>query len=67
VPGLSKRIPIVALTAYASERDRERFLRLGMNDYLAKPHSIEQLAEVIEANLKGGPGSASGLGFAQSF
>jgi len=67
VPGLSKRIPIVALTAYASEKDRERFLRLGMNDYLAKPHSIAQLAEVIEANLKGSPGVVSGLGFAQSF
>ncbi|MFU2208690.1 ATP-binding protein [Solidesulfovibrio sp. C21] len=52
VPGLAKRIPIVALTAYASEKDRERFLRLGMNDYLAKPHTIEQLGEVLEANLK---------------
>ncbi|MFP5258876.1 MAG: ATP-binding protein, partial [Acidobacteriota bacterium] len=55
VPGVSKRIPVVALTAYAGEKDRERFLRLGMNDYLAKPHSIEQLAEVLEANLKGRP------------
>ncbi len=54
IPGVSKRIPIVALTAYASERDRERFLRLGMNDYLAKPHTIEQLAEVLEGNLKPG-------------
>jgi CheY-like chemotaxis protein len=59
VPGLSKRIPVVALTAYASEKDRERFLRLGMNDYLAKPHSIEQLAEVLEANLKGAAGASS--------
>ncbi|MHC1787973.1 ATP-binding protein [Solidesulfovibrio sp.] len=59
VPGLSKRIPVVALTAYASERDRERFLRLGMNDYLAKPHTIEQLAEVLEANLKGTTGAQS--------
>ncbi|WP_233489621.1 PAS domain-containing sensor histidine kinase [Solidesulfovibrio fructosivorans] len=55
VPGLVKRIPIVALTAYASEKDRERFLRLGMNDYLAKPHTIEQLGEVLEANLKREP------------
>jgi len=56
VPGVSKRMPVVALTAYAGEKDRERFLRLGMNDYLAKPHSIEQLAEVLEANLKVRPG-----------
>ncbi|EKO37952.1 MAG: PAS domain S-box [Solidesulfovibrio magneticus str. Maddingley MBC34] len=61
VPGLSKRIPVVALTAYASEKDRERFLRLGMNDYLSKPHSIDQLAEVLEANLKNS-GRASPLG-----
>ncbi|WP_428560176.1 MAG: response regulator [Solidesulfovibrio sp. DCME] len=54
VPGLRKAIPIVALTAFASGKDRERFLRLGMNDYLSKPHTIEQLAEVLEANLKGG-------------
>jgi PAS domain S-box-containing protein len=58
VPGLSKRIPVVALTAYASEKDRERFLRLGMNDYVAKPHSIDQLAEVLEANLKDAGGES---------
>jgi PAS domain S-box-containing protein len=54
VPGLNKAIPIVALTAYAGGKDRERFLRLGMDDYLAKPHTIEQLSEVLEANLKRG-------------
>ncbi len=52
VPGLDKGIPIVALTAYAGGKDRQRFLRLGMDDYLAKPHTIAQLAEVLEANLK---------------
>ncbi|MEA5090836.1 PAS domain-containing sensor histidine kinase [Solidesulfovibrio sp.] len=56
VPRLSKAVPIVALTAYASGKDRDRFLRLGMNDYLAKPHSIEQLGEVLEANLKAASG-----------
>jgi len=52
VPGQSKQVPIVALTAYASQKDRERLLGLGMNDYLAKPHTIDQLREVLEANLK---------------
>jgi len=59
VPGLNKTIPIVALTAFANGKDRERFLRLGMNDYLAKPHTIEQLAEVLESNLKRGRGTAT--------
>jgi PAS domain S-box-containing protein len=52
VPGLSKRVPIVALTAYASEKDRQRLLGLGMDDYLAKPHSMEQLRTVLEVNLR---------------
>lgn len=51
VPGQSKQVPIVALTAYASQKDRKRLLALGMNDYLAKPHTIEQLQEVLKANL----------------
>ena len=31
----------------------------GMNDYLAKPHSIEQLGEVLEANLKAATGGGA--------
>jgi len=52
VPGQPKHVPIVALTAYASQKDRDRLLALGMNDYLAKPHTIEQLRTVLEANLR---------------
>ena len=41
-------IPIVALTAYAMEGDRERFMAEGMNGYLAKPVSMEDLLALLE-------------------
>jgi PAS domain S-box len=40
-------IPIIALTAHAMPNDRDNFLKAGMNDYVSKPVSFEQLAEAI--------------------
>jgi PAS domain S-box-containing protein len=43
-----KNIPIVALTASVMQADRERCLSEGMNDFLAKPVELDQLAEVLD-------------------
>jgi signal transduction histidine kinase/CheY-like chemotaxis protein len=39
--------PVIALTAYAMNSDRESLLKAGFDDYLAKPFSIESLRNVI--------------------
>jgi PAS domain S-box-containing protein len=39
--------PIVAVTAFAMEGDRETFIASGMNDYLPKPVDMQGLAEVL--------------------
>lgn len=43
-----KWVPIIAMTANALEGDRERCISAGMDDYIAKPFTQDQLRSVIE-------------------
>ena len=41
-------IPIIALTANALEGDKEKFLNIGMDDYLAKPLEITKIDRILK-------------------
>lgn len=49
---LSPGIPVIALTAYAYEHDRQAALDAGCNDFLTKPYTQEILKELINKYLK---------------
>lgn len=45
--GAGPRTPIVAMTANALEGDRRRCLEAGMDDYIAKPVTLEDMAGLL--------------------
>lgn len=45
---VGKSIPIIAMTANAMEGDRDRCLEAGMDDYIAKPFTQEQLGMILD-------------------
>jgi CheY-like chemotaxis protein len=50
--GPKSQVPIIALTAHAMEEDKEKCLKAGMNDYLAKPIKINDIREMMEKWLR---------------
>lgn len=58
-------LPVVAVTAHATQGDRERCLQAGMDDYIAKPILLDELARVLERWV--GQGLAPGAGRESSY
>jgi len=56
--GVGHRLPIIFLTARDTTQDKVEGLRLGSDDYVTKPFSIEELVERVKAVLR----RSSGLG-----
>ncbi|MEN6626266.1 MAG: response regulator [Candidatus Sumerlaeia bacterium] len=50
-----KNLPIVVISAKSTQRDIDYAIRLGANEFLAKPYRIDQLLKMIEA-VAGRPG-----------
>ena len=50
-----KKIPIVALTAYAMKEDRQKFFSAGFDGYLAKPIDTRAFLETIKTFLSPDP------------
>ena len=46
-----RSIPVIALTAFAMEGEKELFLSAGMDGYLAKPIGMKELIQAIEGAL----------------
>ena len=50
----TRHIPIIAVSAYAMDSDRERALAAGCDDYFSKPVDLKGLLERIESLLPDG-------------
>ncbi len=50
---MGRKVPIIAMTAYAMRGDRETCLEAGMDDYIAKPVTPEALSRLLDKWLGG--------------
>lgn len=46
--GATEKVPIIALTANALDNDRDKCYSAGMNEYLSKPFTSDELIGVID-------------------
>ncbi|MEQ8191712.1 MAG: response regulator [Candidatus Eremiobacterota bacterium] len=48
---LNHHIPVIAMTAHSMKGDREKCMEAGMNNYIAKPVKIDEVAQILEKEL----------------
>jgi two-component system OmpR family response regulator len=58
--GAGTRVPVIFLTARDTTQDKVEGLRLGGDDYVTKPFSIEELIERVKAVLRRATGAGPG-------
>jgi two-component system OmpR family response regulator len=58
--GAGTKVPVIFLTARDATQDKVQGLRLGSDDYVTKPFSIEELVERVKAVLRRASGSGPG-------
>ncbi|MGA2062590.1 MAG: response regulator, partial [Thermoguttaceae bacterium] len=54
-----RRVPIIAMTAYAMKGDREQFLAAGMDGYLSKPMNANEMIGLVETLAAGSATNAA--------
>jgi two-component system sensor histidine kinase/response regulator len=48
---INHKVPIIALTVNATKEDRDKCLKAGMDDYMAKPFKPQLLADILKKYL----------------
>ena len=46
-----RHVPIIGITAFAMESDRQKCFEIGMDDYLSKPFNKDDFYDIIEKHV----------------
>ncbi|MBN2613472.1 MAG: response regulator [Bacteroidales bacterium] len=49
---INSKLPVIAVTAYALEQEKQNLLKLGFNDYMSKPIKKDELLKKIKEQLQ---------------
>jgi len=55
-----KDLPVIAITAYAAEGEKEESSKSGCDEYLAKPIKVDELLQLINKYIEAGRNPLSG-------